>query len=52
MHLRGRIRLDGIDHSHLSANELRSIFGIVPQGGRGMLAAAQKRAILAMTRGL
>jgi subfamily B ATP-binding cassette protein HlyB/CyaB len=28
---RGRIRLDGIDHSHLSANELRSTFGIVPQ---------------------
>jgi ATP-binding cassette, subfamily B, bacterial HlyB/CyaB len=28
---RGRIRLDGIDHNHLSANELRSIFGIVPQ---------------------
>jgi subfamily B ATP-binding cassette protein HlyB/CyaB len=28
---RGRIRLDGIDHQHLSANELRSLFGIVPQ---------------------
>lgn len=28
---RGRIRLDGLDHNHLSANELRSIFGIVPQ---------------------
>jgi subfamily B ATP-binding cassette protein HlyB/CyaB len=28
---RGRIRLDGIDHDHLSANELRSIFGVVPQ---------------------
>ena len=28
---RGRIRLDGIDHNHLSANELRSLFGIVPQ---------------------
>jgi subfamily B ATP-binding cassette protein HlyB/CyaB len=27
----GRIRLDGIDHQHLSANELRSMFGIVPQ---------------------
>jgi subfamily B ATP-binding cassette protein HlyB/CyaB len=27
----GRIRLDGIDHNHLSANELRSVFGIVPQ---------------------
>jgi len=28
---RGRIRLDGVDHSHLSANELRSLFGVVPQ---------------------
>jgi len=28
---RGRIRIDGVDHNHLSANELRSIFGIVPQ---------------------
>jgi ATP-binding cassette, subfamily B, bacterial HlyB/CyaB len=28
---RGRIRLDGIDHNHLSANELRAIFGVVPQ---------------------
>ena len=28
---RGRIRLDGIDHNHLSANELRGLFGIVPQ---------------------
>jgi subfamily B ATP-binding cassette protein HlyB/CyaB len=27
----GRIRLDGIDHNHLSANELRSLFGVVPQ---------------------
>jgi subfamily B ATP-binding cassette protein HlyB/CyaB len=28
---RGRIRIDGIDHNHLSANELRSTFGVVPQ---------------------
>jgi ATP-binding cassette, subfamily B, bacterial HlyB/CyaB len=28
---RGRIRLDGIDIGHLAANELRSIFGVVPQ---------------------
>jgi subfamily B ATP-binding cassette protein HlyB/CyaB len=28
---RGRIRVDGVDHNHLSANELRSTFGIVPQ---------------------
>jgi ATP-binding cassette, subfamily B, bacterial HlyB/CyaB len=27
----GRIRIDGIDHNHLSANELRSVFGVVPQ---------------------
>jgi subfamily B ATP-binding cassette protein HlyB/CyaB len=27
----GRIRIDGIDISHLSANELRSHFGVVPQ---------------------
>ncbi|MEJ0038727.1 MAG: peptidase domain-containing ABC transporter [Gammaproteobacteria bacterium] len=27
----GQIRLDGIDHSHLSANELRGLFGVVPQ---------------------
>jgi ATP-binding cassette, subfamily B, bacterial HlyB/CyaB len=27
----GRIRIDGIDHNHLSANELRSTFGVVPQ---------------------
>jgi len=28
---RGRIRIDGIDISHLAANELRAIFGVVPQ---------------------
>ncbi len=28
---RGLIRLDGVDHRHLSANELRSLFGVVPQ---------------------
>lgn len=28
---RGRIRLDGVDHNCLSANELRSTFGVVPQ---------------------
>ena len=28
---RGRIRLDGIDITHLAANELRSGFGVVPQ---------------------
>lgn len=27
----GRIRIDGVDHNHLSANELRSTFGVVPQ---------------------
>lgn len=27
----GRIRIDGIDIAHLSANELRSHFGVVPQ---------------------
>lgn len=27
----GRIRIDGVDASHLSANELRSVFGVVPQ---------------------
>jgi len=27
----GRIRIDGIDIRHLSANELRSYFGVVPQ---------------------
>lgn len=27
----GRIRIDGIDHRHLSVNELRSVFGVVPQ---------------------
>ncbi|MBP8924638.1 MAG: peptidase domain-containing ABC transporter [Pseudomonadales bacterium] len=28
---RGRIRVDGVDTGHLSANELRSSFGVVPQ---------------------
>ena len=28
---RGRIRIDGVDSGHLSANELRSSFGVVPQ---------------------
>jgi subfamily B ATP-binding cassette protein HlyB/CyaB len=28
---RGRIRIDGIDLGHLAANELRSVFGVVPQ---------------------
>lgn len=28
---RGRIRIDGVDIQHLAANELRSIFGVVPQ---------------------
>jgi len=28
---RGRIRIDGVDHNHLSTNELRSTFGVVPQ---------------------
>jgi subfamily B ATP-binding cassette protein HlyB/CyaB len=28
---RGRIRIDGIDIGHLAANELRSVFGVVPQ---------------------
>lgn len=28
---RGRIRVDGVDIGHLAANELRSIFGVVPQ---------------------
>jgi subfamily B ATP-binding cassette protein HlyB/CyaB len=28
---RGRIRIDGIDHNHLTANELRATFGVVPQ---------------------
>jgi subfamily B ATP-binding cassette protein HlyB/CyaB len=28
---RGRIRVDGIDIGHLSANELRAVFGVVPQ---------------------
>jgi subfamily B ATP-binding cassette protein HlyB/CyaB len=27
----GRIRIDGIDIAHLAANELRSMFGVVPQ---------------------
>jgi subfamily B ATP-binding cassette protein HlyB/CyaB len=27
----GRIRIDGIDIGHLAANELRSMFGVVPQ---------------------
>jgi len=27
----GRIRVDGIDINHLAANELRSVFGVVPQ---------------------
>jgi len=27
----GRIRVDGVDISHLAANELRSVFGVVPQ---------------------
>lgn len=27
----GRIRIDGIDINHLAANELRSLFGVVPQ---------------------
>ncbi len=27
----GRIRIDGIDSTHLSANELRTTFGVVPQ---------------------
>jgi len=27
----GRIRIDGIDINHLAANELRSVFGVVPQ---------------------
>lgn len=27
----GRIRVDGVDSTHLSANELRSTFGVVPQ---------------------
>jgi subfamily B ATP-binding cassette protein HlyB/CyaB len=27
----GRIRVDGVDISHLSANELRSTYGVVPQ---------------------
>jgi subfamily B ATP-binding cassette protein HlyB/CyaB len=27
----GRIRVDGIDITHLAANELRSMFGVVPQ---------------------
>ncbi|MBP6050703.1 MAG: peptidase domain-containing ABC transporter [Pseudomonadales bacterium] len=28
---RGRIRIDGVDTGHLSANELRTSFGVVPQ---------------------
>jgi len=28
---RGRIRIDGVDITHLAANELRSVFGVVPQ---------------------
>ncbi len=28
----GRIRIDGVDIQALSANELRSVFGVVPQG--------------------
>jgi subfamily B ATP-binding cassette protein HlyB/CyaB len=28
---RGRIRVDGVDIGHLSANELRAVFGVVPQ---------------------
>ena len=28
---RGRIRIDGVDINHLSANELRATFGVVPQ---------------------
>jgi len=28
---RGRIRIDGVDHNNLSANELRATFGVVPQ---------------------
>jgi ATP-binding cassette, subfamily B, bacterial HlyB/CyaB len=27
----GRILIDGIDHNHLAANELRTTFGVVPQ---------------------
>jgi subfamily B ATP-binding cassette protein HlyB/CyaB len=27
----GRVLVDGVDASHLSANELRSVFGVVPQ---------------------
>jgi ATP-binding cassette, subfamily B, bacterial HlyB/CyaB len=28
---RGRVRIDGIDIGHLAANELRAVFGVVPQ---------------------
>jgi subfamily B ATP-binding cassette protein HlyB/CyaB len=31
MPTRGAIRIDGVDTRHLSANELRSAFGVVPQ---------------------